>query len=109
MQHCYQVFMAVIALVCKESFTIPDMQSWAALLGYGCISQVLAWILICAGMATVSPSMIGLILIVQPVLAFMWDILFFARPTSYIEIIGGIIAITGIYIAAMHTRKDSKA
>ncbi|MFA5430149.1 MAG: DMT family transporter [Candidatus Omnitrophota bacterium] len=89
--------MGIASLLFKESFRIPDTQSWLALLGYGIFPQVLAWIFISAGLSRISPLHAGLILILQPVLAFAWDIIFFARYTPFMEILGVVVSIAGIY------------
>lgn len=91
-------FMFVAGFLLKESFSIPDSQSVAALLGYGIVSQFLAWIFIGAALPNISLSKAGLILLLQPVLAFVWDLLFFARPTPPEEFIGFIMAMAGIYL-----------
>jgi drug/metabolite transporter (DMT)-like permease len=99
------ILMAGIALYSRESFIIPDAQSWLALLGYGLISQVLAWVLICAGIVTVPAAQISLILILQPSLSMIWDILFFQRPMPQEEILGVIMILAGLYLG---TRPDRK-
>jgi drug/metabolite transporter (DMT)-like permease len=101
-------FMACLAVITRESFNIPDAQSWLALLGYGVISQALAWVLICAGMAKVPLSQVGLLLILQPALAFIWDLLFFGRPTPPEEFIGVILVIFGIYLGTSYSSPPQK-
>jgi drug/metabolite transporter (DMT)-like permease len=60
----------------------------------------LAWTLIGAGVAVVQPSLIGLLLILQPALAFVWDILIFNRNTPPLEVVGVVLVIGGIYLGA---------
>lgn len=96
-------FMIVAAFLFKESFRIPDAQSVAALVGYGIIPQFLAWLFIGAGLSNISLSKAGLILLLQPVLAFVWDLLFFARPTPPEEFIGFIMALAGIYLGTVRS------
>jgi drug/metabolite transporter (DMT)-like permease len=85
-------------LVTGESFSIPDVQSLVVLVGYGLLCQVLGWVLITGGLPAVSPSRVGLVLLLQPVLSFMWDILFFARPTTLWDGLGAALALFGIYL-----------
>jgi drug/metabolite transporter (DMT)-like permease len=96
-----------VAFLYNESFYVPAKQSWLALLAYGLVSQVLAWIFISAGMPKITPLQVGLVLILQPALAFIWDITFFARPTPAIEVIGAIICIGGIYLGTVQTGRYS--
>ncbi|MBN2124677.1 MAG: DMT family transporter [Deltaproteobacteria bacterium] len=92
------LIMGLEALVQGESFAIPDLQSWSALLAYGVVSQVLGWVLISAGLLKVAASQVGLVLLLQPTLAFLWDILFFSRPTVFVEILGAALALLAIYL-----------
>jgi drug/metabolite transporter (DMT)-like permease len=43
-------------------------------------------------------SRAGLLLLLQPTGAFIWDILIFTRPTSGIEYFGAGLALTAIYL-----------
>jgi drug/metabolite transporter (DMT)-like permease len=83
-----------------DSFEIPDLQSLLSLLGYGLFSQVIGWILIAKGLPRIKSSLAGLLLLLQPALAFIWDILFFHRETTMMGGIGAIIALTAMYMGA---------
>ncbi len=90
--------LALESLVVNESFVIPDVQSWFALLGYGLFPQVLGWVFISKGLPKIEASRGGLILLLQPTFAFVWDILFFSRPTTWLELLGALIALIAIYM-----------
>ncbi|MFH1754381.1 MAG: DMT family transporter [Candidatus Latescibacterota bacterium] len=87
-----------------EGFGIPDRQSWLALLAYGGVSQVAGWLIITRAIPHVAASRIGLILLLQPTLTFVWDILFFQRSTTPIEMCGAVIALGAIYLGSV--RRD---
>jgi drug/metabolite transporter (DMT)-like permease len=91
----------------QESFAIPDLQTWGALLGLGIVSQVLGWILISYGLPKMDASIAGLLLLLQPALAFTWDILFFGRSASAIIISGAILTIVAIYLGSTGRRKKA--
>jgi len=97
--------LALQALLIKESFVIPDAQSWFALLGYGLFPQVLGWVLISNGLPKIDASRAGLILLLQPTFAFVWDILFFSRATTWLELLGGLIALSAIYLGVTAKRQ----
>ncbi|MCZ6917083.1 MAG: DMT family transporter [Gemmatimonadetes bacterium] len=80
-----------------ESFVIPDAQSWAALIALGLVSQVLGWVLIVRGLPHVPASRAGLLLLLQPALAFTWDVVLFSRTTSAVEYLGVTLVLGGIY------------
>jgi len=83
-----------------ESFAIPDLKSWLALIGYGVCGQVLGWVLISRGLPQVAAARAGLILLMQPALSFVWDMAFFARPTTAIELVGAAGALAAIYLGS---------
>lgn len=87
-------------------FGIPDSQTLWALIGLGIAGQVLGWVFISKGLPHVNASVAGLALLLQPALAFMWDILFFNRPTTMLEYVGAAIVLGAIYLGA--TKKKGK-
>jgi drug/metabolite transporter (DMT)-like permease len=90
--------LALESLVVNESFVIPDVQSWFALVGYGLFPQVLGWVFISMGLPKIEASRAGLILLLQPTFAFVWDILFFSRATTWLELLGALLALFAIYL-----------
>ena len=42
----------------------------------------------------------GLVLLLQPALALIWDVLFFDRPTGITETVGILLILSAIYIGA---------
>ncbi len=88
-----------------ESFRIPDSQSWASMLAYGIVCQAIGWIIISRALVMVEASRAGLILLLQPTLAFVWDILFFSRATDITHIAGAVLALVAIYLGGSRKRK----
>jgi len=100
------IFLGLQAVYSGDSFIIPDIQSWTALLLLGLTSQGIGWILISNALPRVRASFAGLILLLQPSLAFIWDVLFFQRPTSAVNWIGVVMAITAIYLGTIKKSDD---
>ena len=94
------IFMAIFSLLQHESFVIPNIKSWASMLGYGLLCQALAWFLITRSLPSVRTSLVGLILLLQPTLSFIWDMALFKRPTTAWEIFGVVLALTAIYLGS---------
>ena len=90
--------LALEVLRSGASFVIPDHQSLAALMALGFFSQFAGWIMITNALPFVRASLSGLILLLQPALAFVWDVLFFQRPTSLLNWAGVSIALVAIYL-----------
>lgn len=83
-----------------DTFKIPDWQSFWSLLALGLFSQAMGWILIANALPHVRASLSGLILLLQPALAFVWDVVFFRRPTSMLNWIGVTIVLAAIYMGS---------
>lgn len=81
-----------------DTFSIPNLKSLFALLGLGLFCQTAGWLLITEALPKVRTSLAGLILLLQPALSFLWDVLFFARPTSLVNWLGVAITLAAIYL-----------
>ncbi len=90
-----------------HSFWIPDLQSLLALLALGLFSQSVGWILITNALPCIRTSLSGFILLLQPALAFVWDVLFFQRPTDPTNWIGVILALAAIYVGTVMRSKNN--
>ena len=103
------VFLAAEVVHNNDSFQIPDLQSFFALAAMGLLSHSLGWILITNALPKIRASFAGLILLLQPALAFVWDVLFFQRPTTLVNWLGVLIALAAIYLGmARQSADDSK-
>lgn len=90
--------LAVAVVAEHGSFVIPDGETWFALLGLGLFGQVLGWVLIASAMPELPASLVGLLLLLQPALSFVLDVILFARPTSAMDWIGLALSLLGIFI-----------
>lgn len=84
-----------------NSFVIPDWRNAGWLIAYGVFGQVLGWVLISNGIHRVRASQVGLILLLQPLFAFIWDCAFFGRRFNVIEISGAALALGAIYLGSL--------
>jgi drug/metabolite transporter (DMT)-like permease len=94
------VFLAPAAVVQGEGFGIPDGRSAAALVAYGFLCQAMGWIVISWAVVKIEASRVGLLLLLQPTLTFIWDILFFDRRTTSVEILGATLTLVAIYFGS---------
>lgn len=76
-------FLAVEMLRTGDSFAIPDLQSGVALVLLGLFSQTVGWLLITHSLPRIPAAIAGLLLLLQPSLSFVWDVLFFARERPH--------------------------
>lgn len=94
------IFIGLDVWVTGHDFTIPTLNAGLSLLCYGFMGQVLGWVLLTLGISRTAASRGGLILLMQPALAVVWDVMFFARPFGWIETIGAFSALAAIYLGS---------
>ena len=83
-----------------ESFAIPGVRDLGFLVLYGLVGQVLGWVLISRAVDRVPVSRVALVLLLQPVFAYLWDVVFFGRWFSPTEVAGATLALLAIYLGA---------
>ncbi|MCX7553053.1 DMT family transporter [Marinicella sp. S1101] len=97
----------VLAVVLKlegGTFQVPDWQSWLSVILLGVFCQVIGWAMITKTMPLLPTSIVGLLLLLQPAMAMIWDVLFFSRPTGMMDVIGLVLVLSGIYLATLKRR-----
>jgi len=95
------VFLALGVPLAGESFHVPWGRDWAFLGLLGIAGQGLGWVLISYSLARLPVSVGGLVILLQPTLAFVWDVAFFGRPTTGLDVAGAGLALTAIYLGAV--------
>ncbi len=102
------LFLSLEMIRTGNTFKIPSTKSFLALGALGLFSQVIGWILITNALPHVRTSYSGLILLIQPALAFVWDVMFFERPTTLINWLGVLLALVAIYIATIGKSEEKQ-
>lgn len=97
--------MAVVVLAEGYSLAIPTYEDLGWLVAYGVLSHCIGWLFIASSLSEVTTVEAGLALLLQPTLSFAWDVLFFARPMTAIELAGAGLALIAIYLGS---RPESK-
>ena len=75
------------------------------MLALGIMCQVVGWIVITRALRELRPSVAGLILLLQPTLAFVWDITFFQRVTTLLNLVGIVLTLGAIYLGSTLRQK----
>jgi drug/metabolite transporter (DMT)-like permease len=95
------VFLAAEIIHSGGTFAIPDLQSLASLAALGLFSHSLGWVIIANALPHMRASLSGLILLLQPALAFVWDVLLFHRPTGPINWLGVLVVLFAVYLGTV--------
>ena len=98
------IFLALDMLHSGDTFRIPDLQSALSLVALGLMSQTVGWLLITHSLPHIPAAIAGLLLLLQPSLSFVWDVLFFGRATSPTAWAGVALALGAIYLGATSER-----
>jgi drug/metabolite transporter (DMT)-like permease len=102
------LLLGLLAVREGESLGIPDGRTAVVLAAYGITAQVVGWLLISRGIPHVEAGRAGLVLLLQPSLAFVWDILFFGRPTDALDVAGAVLAVGAVYLGTVGTGEDGR-
>ena len=84
--------------------TLPGAGPLWMLAAYALVAQVVGWLLISGSLPHVPASRVGLILLLQPTLAFAWDVLIFSRAFGAREMAGAALAIAAIGLGSLPRR-----
>lgn len=96
------------ALLEGESLVINSLSDVGWLVGYGLLSHSLGWLFIASSLPQVTAVEAGLALMLQPTLSFGWDVLFFDRPMTSVELVGAVIALVAIYLGSRPASKQAQ-
>jgi drug/metabolite transporter (DMT)-like permease len=94
------VFFGIITPVTGSSFMIPDSISLWALVAAGVVCTTIGWSLISTAIKHTTATITSLFLLLQPALAFVWDVLFFSRATEGREAFGVLLILSAIYVGS---------
>lgn len=93
-------FLFIFAAYNDESLVLPDLREAGLLVAYALVAQVFGWVLISSSLARLQASRVGLVLLIEPTLAYVWDVTFFAKPIGATEAAGAVIALAAIYLGS---------
>lgn len=100
------VFLGLAAVVEGESLVIPTTMDAIWLMGYGLLCHAIGLMFIASSLAKVTTTEVGIALLLQPSLSYIWDIVFFDRPMTTLETTGAIITLCAIFLGATRRSKQ---
>lgn len=101
---------ALLALVlCFEggSFALTSLKDAGLLTLYGIGCQAVGWLMVSAGLPHIPPGRGGLLLMAEPLFAFIWDVAFLGRPTGAMGYAGASVTTFAIYLC-LGAKKQNK-
>ncbi|MEE9141199.1 MAG: DMT family transporter [Gammaproteobacteria bacterium] len=100
------LFLYLGAQLTGESLAIPGGRDLSLLIGYAMVTQVAGWVLISSSLPMLPASRVGLVLLLQPTLAYLWDVLFFDQPMTPMKLTGAVLALGAIWLGSRSPSSD---
>ena len=93
---------AVLALVtgATDFLFVPSPRVALLLIAYGVVCQAFGWLLITRAAPNLPAALVGVFLLLQPALAFVWDVAFFGRTTAWSDVVGLTAVLVGVFFAS---------
>ncbi len=85
------------------SFRVVEAREWFILIGLGVGCSFLGYLLINLSLKYFSSSVVGVVLVGEPVLSILWSFLLLGETVTFFEIIGFIVAIIGLVLFILKT------
>lgn len=101
------VLLGAVSFPMGESLAVTTVWNGTWLTAYAVLSQVIAWVLISSSLPFVPASRAGLLLLLQPTLSFVWDIVFFERAVAPHEAAGAVITLFAIWLGSQTAAKTT--
>lgn len=94
-------FLGGATIVESDSIFPPDIYSLFILFLLALVAQTVGWWAISNGLQLVEASRAGLIILMQPVLATIWGMIFFAETLTFVQLLGAAVTLGTIYFGGV--------
>ncbi len=102
------IFAGILSGIQGQSLVVPSLRSNLLLMLYGFGCQGFGWVMLSKGLPHLPASRAGLLMLIQPSLSFVWDVVFCGRPTSFSGYVGAVIALLAISSGVLDKPKAEK-
>ena len=82
----------------RRAQSTRDAGDWGALVAYAFIAQVCGWLVIGRAMPRLSAGVLGLCLLLQPLMAYVWDAALFGTRLDAAGLAGLALSLVGIFL-----------
>lgn len=96
--------LGAMAMAEGSAFAIPDLRTAGILLALAAFGHCLSWILISRAMAVLAVALVGLLLLLQPIVAYLIDVAFFGVQPTPRQWLGLALSLAGIFVAGLKSR-----
>lgn len=103
------IALALLAGLDGSDLRIPSLRALGILLVLAGIGHCLSWVLISRSMVQLPVALVGLLLLLQPTVAYLLDVLVLDLQPTARQWTGLAVTLLGIFIASVRTRPGRKA
>ena len=87
------------------AFAPPDLHAWGVLLALAAIGHCLSWVLISRAMVALPVALAGLLLLAQPIVAYLLDVVFLDVTITPRQWAGLAVSLAGIFVAGTQSKE----
>jgi drug/metabolite transporter (DMT)-like permease len=98
------LFLGTAGMLENDRLMPPDLESIGILFALALVAQALGWWAISSSLPKIDASRSGLALLLQPVLATVWGVIFFGEYLTLVQVAGATITLAAIYIGSVRGR-----
>ncbi len=96
-------FLGVSCAIESDRFLPPDLYTLGVLVALAFVAQSLGWWVISVTLPKLDASRSGLALLLQPLLATVWGVMFFSEYLTVTQVLGAAITLAAIYVGSVRT------
>ncbi len=100
------LFLGSAMIIESDPYMPRDMYTWGVLLALAFVAQALGWWVISKTLPKIKASQSGIVLLLQPTLATVWGVIFFAEQLQLLQIIGAGLTLTAIYFGSVRNHNQ---
>jgi drug/metabolite transporter (DMT)-like permease len=106
---CTAALLLPMTLAGGEALPPSSGSDWGWLLAYAFIAQVCGWLVIGRAMPKLSAGVLGLCLLLQPLMAYVWDAAFFGTRLDAAGLVGLGLSLAGIFLGLTRGARTAQA
>jgi len=98
-------FLGISALIEQVPIMPPDLSTLGLVVALGVVAQAIGWWAITESLGKIEASRAGLVLLLQPTLAMLWGVVFFAEQLTFVQLAGAVLTLAAIYYGGLRGTK----
>jgi drug/metabolite transporter (DMT)-like permease len=98
------IFLGLVGAFEPDKFFPTKLIEIVSVFGLAIFVQALGWLVITRALPSVVTAHAGLILLLQPTLAMIWGVLFFAELLTPLQVVGALVTLLAMYVGSVRRK-----